>query len=140
VKIKNNIKTTLLFVLPVVMLGIGIFIGINMHKLEEYNVTPTVNAISSSNPYITEHVLSTSPTRNTTPYTLSAGTYTVGTNIQAGTYDVFRQSGSGVVITKNMQEMFGNSDGYIRQYKNLVLNYGDTVKITSDLTVNFDPK
>ena len=139
-KIQHDTKTMLMIVIPVVMLGIGIFIGTNMHKLEEYNSVPIENSISSSNHYITEHILSTSPTRNTKSYTLSAGTYTVGTNIQAGTYDVLWQSGSGDVLTADMQEMFGTGNGYIQQYKNVHLVDGDTVKITSDLTVAFNAK
>ena len=140
-KPNRNGKIILMIAVPILTLGIGILIGANMNNTISNNTIAADNIDSYSSPYTPDNVLST-PTVNTAQScTLSAGTYTVGVDIQAGTYDVFLQSGSGDVLTENMQEIFGTGvDGYIQQYKNLHLVDGATLKITSDLTVKFDPK
>ncbi len=80
--------------------------------------------------------------------TLSAGTYTVGKDIDAGLYDAIAKSGGGNFIIHNsygslkVNEILGvkDPDFYLRKYSNLNLETGDEIEIRSTLKVKFQAK
>lgn len=81
--------------------------------------------------------------------TLSAGKYTVGTDIKPGKYDAIAQSGSGnffVHGSNSVNEILSinasqNANyGYIDKYSNITLKYGDTVELRSNLKVLLQAK
>ena len=69
----------------------------------------------------------------------SAGTYIVGTDIDAGTYDVQLVSGHGNFFasgSRSVNEMFGtDSDYYIQEYKNMCVSNGDEIEIRGSLKI-----
>ena len=76
-----------------------------------------------------------------TEYQLTAGTYVVGEDMQAGKYDVQWLAGAGNCFAGNMIETFGeDSEYYIKEYKNLSLSVGDEVEVTRTLQVKFTAK
>lgn len=81
--------------------------------------------------------------------TLTAGKYTVGTDIKAGKYDVIAQAGSGnffVEGSTSVNEILSinatdNANyGYIDKYTNLILEDGDTIELRSNLKVLLQAK
>lgn len=81
--------------------------------------------------------------------TLTAGKYTVGTDIKPGKYDAIAQSGSGNFFVKgsdSVNEILSSSAskntsyGYIDKYTNLMLKNGDTVELRSNLKVLLQAK
>jgi len=78
--------------------------------------------------------------------TLSTGEYTVGKNIEAGTYNCEAISGNGNFIvygnygSLKVNEMFGtNGQFYTKTFNNLELEDGDTISVTSGLKIKFTP-
>ena len=90
----------------------------------------------------------------TSPFTLSAGQYTVGKDIQAGKYDCRAISGSGNFMGNVSSQILGTLNellaaetettaiqmGYHPAYSNLELKAGDTIYIGGSLTVQFTAK
>lgn len=81
--------------------------------------------------------------------TLTAGTYTVGTDIKAGKYDAIAQAGSGnfhvsgstsVVEILSVEAAKHANYGYIDKYSNLILKDGDTIELRSNLKVLLQAK
>ena len=81
--------------------------------------------------------------------TLTAGKYTVGTDIKAGKYDAIAQAGSGnffVNGSTSVNEILSidaadnTRYGYIDKYTNLTLENGDTVELRSNLKVLLQAK
>lgn len=81
--------------------------------------------------------------------TLTAGQYTVGTDIKAGKYDAIAQAGSGNFFVKgsvSVNEILSINAadnmnyGYIDKYTNLTLEDGDTVELRSNLKVLLQAK
>lgn len=81
--------------------------------------------------------------------TLSAGKYTVGTDIKPGKYDAIAQSGSGnffVHGSASVNEILSidasqNANyGYIDKYSNITLKNGDIVELRSNLKVLLQAK
>lgn len=77
--------------------------------------------------------------------TLTAGKYTVGTDIKAGKYDAIAQANSGnffVSGSTSVNEILSaKNDGFgIPKYSNLVLKNGDIVEIRSGLSVKLQAK
>lgn len=81
--------------------------------------------------------------------TLTAGKYTVGTDVKAGKYDAIAQAGSGNFFVKgstSVNEILSinatdnTSYGYIDKYTNLTLEDGDTVELRSNLKVLLQAK
>ncbi len=81
--------------------------------------------------------------------TLSAGKYTVGTDIKSGKYDAIVQSGSGnffVHGSTSVNEILAidaaqkSNYGYIDKYSNITLKNGDTVELRSNLKVLLQAK
>ena len=75
---------------------------------------------------------------------LSTGNYIVDRDIVAGTYDIIWVSGSGNLVTRNangrlgVNEIFGDrTDRQIREFKNVILESGGSIEISSALTVKF---
>lgn len=70
---------------------------------------------------------------------ISAGYYTVGTDIESGTYDVQWVSGQGNFFVRgknDVNEIFSGRDDFgIREYKNMKISTGDEVEIKSSLKV-----
>lgn len=79
-------------------------------------------------------------------YTLSAGHYTVGVDLPAGTCDVTAVSGTGNLMSSNMSdggvnEMFGIDDGtglYTASFNGLKLPKDTVLTVTSKLVVQLD--
>lgn len=101
--------------------------------------------------YTKKSLNTTSTTKNSTTVekgediTLTAGKYTVGTDIKAGKYDAIAQTGRGNLFVKGtsyVNEMLGTSDSshYIPSYNNITLKDGDTIEVTSSLKVLFQAK
>lgn len=77
--------------------------------------------------------------------TLTAGKYTVGTDIKAGKYDAIAQANSGnffVSGSTSVNEILSaKNDGFgIPKYSNLILKNGDIVEIRSGLSVKLQAK
>lgn len=80
--------------------------------------------------------------------TLSNGFYTVGTDIEIGTYDLTAVSGGGnlFIYTSSgrlyVNEMMGTGDSrfYSKTYNNISLGYGYTVEIANGVTIKFQAK
>lgn len=79
--------------------------------------------------------------------TLTAGIYTVGVDIPAGTYDLTAQSGSGNVSSSNLydggvNELMGvkDNDLYQETFQGAKLTDGVTFKIGGTLTLKIDTK
>ena len=78
--------------------------------------------------------------------TFSAGTYTVGTDIDSGVYNITAVSGRGNCFVYNssdrlqISEMMSSSGGnyYITNYSNAYLGTGYKIEITSTLTLRFE--
>lgn len=78
--------------------------------------------------------------------TFSAGTYTVGTDIDSGVYNITAVSGRGNCFVYNssdrlqINEMMSSSGGnyYITNYSNAYLGTGYKIEITSTLTLRFE--
>lgn len=106
------------------------------------NTTDSTDSTDSADSADTNDLLST-PIEPTTPTTknFSAGKYTVGTDIPAGTYDITLVSGAGnLFIGDSVNEIFGTDDGQISSYKNASLSEGDIITIDGDVTVSFTSK
>lgn len=80
--------------------------------------------------------------------TLSTGKYIVGIDIAAGLYNLEVESGTGL-ITGDLQEgylsemmgiMEGYEEYYSETYKNLRLYNGDSLEITSGVSITFIPR
>lgn len=74
----------------------------------------------------------------------TAGNYSVGTDIDPGTYNIIALSGSGncfVDSTTSVIETFtpGGDTYAIDRYNNVKLSYGGTIEVTSTLKVKFEP-
>lgn len=69
----------------------------------------------------------------------SAGMYIVGTDIDAGTYDIQLISGSGNFFARGscyVNEIFGTRrENYIQEYKNMRISNGDEIEIRGNLKV-----
>lgn len=77
--------------------------------------------------------------------TLTAGKYMVGTDIKPGKYDAIAQANRGNFFvdgsTTVNEILSAENDGFgIAKYSNLVLKEGDTVEITSGLSVRLQAK
>lgn len=77
--------------------------------------------------------------------TLTAGKYTVGTDIKPGKYDAIAELNSGnffVNGSTNVNEILSaRNDGFgIPKYSNLTLKQGDTVEVRSSLSVKLQAK
>lgn len=80
---------------------------------------------------------------NNNTYTFTAGVYTIGKDIEAGTYDVEWVSGNGIVSWdgKNIHsELMGSRDGYIKRYSNMTVENSVEFEVTSDLKVKLVKK
>lgn len=88
----------------------------------------------------------TAPAASTTPteYTFTAGNYAVGADIAPGTYDIELVSGSGNLYagspSNSVIEIFGDRDGYIKEFKNAKLQTGGTVEVKGTLEIRFVKK
>ena len=76
---------------------------------------------------------------------LTAGKYTVGTDIKAGKYDAIAQANSGNFFAKGSTSvneiLSAKDDGYgIPKYSNLTLKTGDTVEISGRLILKLQAK
>ena len=78
--------------------------------------------------------------------TLSTGEYTVGEDIEAGTYNCTAISGNGNFFvygsygSLKVNEMFGtNGKYYTSTYNNLELEYGDKITLKGGIQVKFAP-
>lgn len=109
----------------------------------------TTDALSSSSTSTSTDTSSTTSTENASnkgeDITLTAGNYVVGEDIKAGKYDAIAQSGKGNLFvrgTTSVNEMLGVTDSqyYIKNYNNITLKDGDTIEITSSLSVLFQAK
>ena len=73
---------------------------------------------------------------------LSAGKYTVGTEVKPGKYNVIAKAGHGNFYVKgSANEIMGveeSDEFYIKEYKNLVLKQGDEIEISGTLKVLLD--
>lgn len=122
-----------------------------------YTLPDMTQDISSSDIYIdfieyTKKSLNTTPTTNDNTskekgenITLTAGKYTVGTDIKPGKYDAVAKTGSGnffVHGSSSVNEILSaKNDGWgIEKYSNLNLKTGDTVEITSNLSAELQVK
>ena len=77
------------------------------------------------------------------PNTFTAGVYTIGNDIEVGTYDVEWISGNGQISWngKNIHsELMGSRDGYIKRYSNMSVENGVKFEVTSDLKVKLVKK
>ena len=86
---------------------------------------------------------STATATNNKPTELSAGEYTVGKDIDQGTYDINLIEGSGVVSGENgfsMAQVFGNDNYSITSYKNAELIQGAKIEVSGTLKIKLDPK
>lgn len=69
-------------------------------------------------------------------YTLSAGNYYAGEDFPAGKYDIVWVSGNGNFnISGAVNEIFGDGDWYIKEFKNANIKDGDVTKVKGTLTV-----
>lgn len=70
---------------------------------------------------------------------LTAGVYTVGVDVEIGTYDVQLVSGKGNFFVRGstyVNEIFGKGfDMYIQEYKNMTISYGDEIEVCGSLKV-----
>lgn len=76
--------------------------------------------------------------------TFTAGTYTVGIDIEPGKYNMIAIAGRGncfVYSSSKVIETFtpGGDDWAIDNYKNVVLTAGGTIEVTSTLQIKFEP-
>ena len=75
--------------------------------------------------------------------TLTAGTYIVGEDIEAGKYNCKAVSGNGNFFVNSglkLNEMFGvDTTFYNNSYNNLTLETGDTIELNSNLQIKFTP-
>jgi hypothetical protein len=79
---------------------------------------------------------------------LSNGFYTVGTDIEGGTYDLIAISNGGnLFIYTSSGRLFvneimgvGDSRFYTKTFSNVHLSYGDTIKIQGGVTIKFQAK
>ena len=74
----------------------------------------------------------------------TAGNYSVGTDIDPGTYNIIALSGMGNCyvdsITSVIETFTPGGDTYaIDHYNNAKLSYGGTIEVTSTLKVKFEP-
>lgn len=80
--------------------------------------------------------------------TLSNGNYTVGVDIESGTYDLIAVSGGGNVFIYNslgrlkVNEIMGtrNSSFYSKTYNNVYLGTGYTIELKGGVTIKFQAK
>lgn len=80
--------------------------------------------------------------------TLSTGKYIVGTDIAAGLYNLEVESGTGLLtgdlkdgyLSEMMGIMEGYDEYYSETYKNLRLYNGDSLEITSGVSITFIPR
>lgn len=80
--------------------------------------------------------------------TLSTGKYIVGTDIAAGLYNLEVESGTGLLtgdlkdgyLSEMMGIMEGYEEYYSKTYKNLRLYNGDSLEITSGVSITFIPR
>lgn len=77
-------------------------------------------------------------------YSFTAGNYLIGRDIPAGIYDMAWISGDGIcTLTKNGEnnnsEVFGDSDNYIKLFKNAVLNDDGVIEVGGNLKLQFVP-
>lgn len=76
----------------------------------------------------------------------TAGYYTVGTDIPEGKYDLKWISGNGLITVHDTKdnmpvcENMGDDPDDIREFKNMALSQGFTIKITGNLQVEFAKK
>lgn len=76
--------------------------------------------------------------------TFTAGIYTVGTDIEPGTYNMVAVSGRGNCYVKSNSSVIetftpGGDRWAIDNYKNVVLTTGGTIEVTSTLQIKFQP-
>lgn len=74
---------------------------------------------------------------------LSAGKYTVGTDVPPGKYDITAISGTGNFFGRPsiVSEMMGvDNNHYIPSYKNATFKNGDEIEVAGDLVVNLTSK
>ncbi|MBE6822659.1 hypothetical protein [Caproiciproducens sp. LBM24188] len=78
----------------------------------------------------------------TKTYKLKPGSYTVGNDMEAGTYDLYTEDGSGTVATTDGKFSISvgsdTSDANQRRFKNVTFQKGQTLKITG-ATMKFSP-
>ncbi len=80
--------------------------------------------------------------------TFSAGKYTVGSDIESGTYDIIAVRGSGNLFIYNSSQRLDVNEvmdvygryGFSTKYNNEYLGYGYTIEIRSDLVLKFEAK
>lgn len=146
----------------ITIIGILIIIGIFSHYNKNSNnktanvqtKTSTTTVTSSQN----KTVSNSKPTKSNTPVptikarqvigtatNLGAGTFTVGTDIKAGLYDVTPTDGSGNLIitnkdkTLNTNEVLGNLDDIGVSKVRVKISDGDTIKLESINNTHFEP-
>ncbi len=75
------------------------------------------------------------------PKQFTAGNYTVGTDLPAGTYDIQWVSGSGNFYKKggsSINEIFSGDEQWgIKEYKNASLKDGNTFEVSGNLNIQF---
>ena len=99
--------------------------------------------ISSSNSAYNNTDINNSNANTNEPNTFTAGVYTIGNDIETGTYDVEWISGNGQISWngKNIHsELMGSRDGYIKRYSNMSVENGVKFEVTSDLKVKLVKK
>lgn len=119
-----------------------------IEKMEKINSTSTIIDIPNSNTDIMESTDSTSSNTSITKQTitLSKGTYTVGVDINLGTYDLIADSGFGLLTgdlsSGFISEAIGISERYpnSKTYNGLELTDGDKFTIKSSVTIKFIPR
>lgn len=138
--IENYFISTRVYSLPDMTQDINegdVYIDFMEYTKKSLNTTDATNTTTDNNSMEGEDI------------TLSAGKYTVGTDIKPGKYDAIAQAGSGNFFVRgstSVNEILSidaskNSNyGYIDKYSNITLKTGDTIELRSNLKVLLQAK
>lgn len=149
---KNNENTNTTSNNPIIYLSIVIILLICVVIGQNSKINQ--NEVQDSN-YYTENYIEKEESEEITKKaflptvkTLSTGKYTVGTDIAAGLYNLEVESGTGLLtgdlkdgyLSEMMGIMEGYEEYYSETYKNLRLYNGDSLEITSGVSITFIPR
>lgn len=149
---KNNENTNTTSNNPIIYLSIVIILLICVVIGQNSKIKQ--NKVQNSN-YYTENYIEKEESEEITKKaflptvkTLSTGKYTVGIDIAAGLYNLEVESGTGLLtgdlkdgyLSEMMGIMEGYEEYYSETYKNLRLYNGDSLEITSGVSITFIPR
>lgn len=110
----------------------GLINQIEEKKLDLESITSRISTKTSELNQLTNAITTAKSER-----VLSAGRYTVGTDIESGKYDIQWCSGSGNFYTYGggVNEIFSNQSYGIKEYKNMTVKSGDEIEVSGSLKV-----